>query len=82
MKLWLITQSVNDHYDTYDGAVVAAETAEAARVINPATGDFYDPEVGDQYDAWCEPSHVTVTLLGDAEDSIAHGVVLASFRAG
>jgi len=31
MKLWIISQSVNRGYDTYDSAVVAAETEEEAR---------------------------------------------------
>src|SRR6266550_3316382 len=33
MKLWLISQYVNAGYDTYDSAVVAAETEEEARLI-------------------------------------------------
>ena len=36
MKLWLISQDENDGYDTYDSAVVAAETAEAAVLIHPS----------------------------------------------
>ena len=35
MKLWLISQDVNNNYDTYDSAVVAAETEEEARVTFP-----------------------------------------------
>lgn len=35
MKLWLISQSVNCGYDTYDSAVVAAETEEEARHTYP-----------------------------------------------
>jgi hypothetical protein len=36
MKLWLISQDVNTGYDTYDSAVVAAETEEQARLIHPS----------------------------------------------
>lgn len=35
MKLWLISQRDNNGYDTYDSAVVAAETEEEARCIHP-----------------------------------------------
>jgi hypothetical protein len=35
MKLWLIYQDQNNGYDTYDSAVVAAETEDAARRTVP-----------------------------------------------
>jgi alkanesulfonate monooxygenase SsuD/methylene tetrahydromethanopterin reductase-like flavin-dependent oxidoreductase (luciferase family) len=38
MKLWLISQRANSDYDTYDSAVVAAETEDEARNTNPANG--------------------------------------------
>ena len=36
MKLWLISQNVNCGWDTYDSAVVAADTEEEARNIYPS----------------------------------------------
>jgi hypothetical protein len=36
MKLWLISQSVNRDYDTYDSSVVAAKTEADARETHPA----------------------------------------------
>lgn len=35
MKLWVISQTANDGYDTYDSAVVAAETEDEAKLIHP-----------------------------------------------
>ena len=35
MKLWCISQTDNDGYDTFDSAVVAAETESDARAIHP-----------------------------------------------
>lgn len=35
MNIYLISQNKNVGYDTYDSAVVAAETAEAARCTHP-----------------------------------------------
>ena len=40
MKLWLISQSINNGYDTYDSAVVAAETEILAKETYPAINDF------------------------------------------
>ena len=74
MKLWLLTQTVNIGYDTYDSAVVAAESEEEARNI----------EVGDTgpYGTWAKPEHVRVEYLGEARDKHPFGVVCASFNAG
>ena len=36
MKLWLISQDVNSGYDTYDSAVVAADTSDDARRVSPS----------------------------------------------
>lgn len=35
MKLWLISQTVNAGYDTFDSAVVCAEDESEARAIHP-----------------------------------------------
>lgn len=36
MNLYLISQSINNGYDTYDSAVVAAESKDKARCIHPS----------------------------------------------
>jgi hypothetical protein len=71
MKLWVIKQTENNSYDTYDSAVVAAETEDEAKRV----------KVGDNY-SWCSPEHVTAEYIGEADDSVTAGVVLASFNAG
>lgn len=38
MNLYKITQTVNTGYDTYSGAVVAAENEDAARRTHPSEG--------------------------------------------
>jgi hypothetical protein len=35
MNLYLISQNVNNDYDTYDAAVVAANSEDEARLIHP-----------------------------------------------
>lgn len=81
MKLWLISQTENTGYDTYDSAVVAAATAEEASKMYPS-GD--NNMFGDPWSAWCDkPEDVTVEYLGEAGPSIKEPVViLASFNAG
>jgi len=41
MKLYLISQNVNNDYDTFDSAVVCAENEEKAKRVHPKEGrDF------------------------------------------
>lgn len=80
MKLWLITQSANGSYDTYDSAVVAAETEAAARLTHPS--DFVETWGGEATDDWAAATVVDVELVGDAKPGTAAGVILASFNAG
>jgi hypothetical protein len=79
VKLWKISQTKNDGYDTYDSAVVAAETEELARLTMPSESEKW----GERYSAWApDPTHVRVKLIGNAIDEIEPGVIVASFNAG
>ena len=79
MKLWHISQTENGGYDTYDSAVVAAETEDAARVTMPSENEGF----GKAYGAWCSgPDKVTVELIGEAVEGTKAGVICASFHAG
>lgn len=75
MNLYLLTQNINDDYDTFDSAVVAAEDEETARNVKVgSTGHF---------GSWCEPKHVNARLIGLANDDIISGTIIcASFNAG
>jgi len=76
MKLWLITQTANTGYDTYDGAVVVAPNAEEARRIQIGT-------VRKPYATWTKPENVEAQCIGDADPDLEAGyVVLSSFNAG
>ena len=85
MKLWLISQNINDDYDTYDSAVVVAKNEEEARRIHPNGQLVWDGatlnEWGAPYSTWVHPSNVQVTLIGTARKGLT-GVVCASFNAG
>lgn len=73
MKLWKISQDVNNNYDTFDSAVVAAETKKEARSIHPSDGSDY---------GWCDIKDVKVYCIGEAEKGTKKGVICASFNAG
>jgi hypothetical protein len=78
MRLWRIWQTENGGYDTYDSAVVVAESEEDARKINP------DGEWGRNYSAWApDPSYVSAMEIGTAAHYLEAGsIVIASFNAG
>jgi hypothetical protein len=94
VNLYLISQEVNNSYDSYDGAVVAAPDEETARRIRPET-----PYPGCEPCIWIDgekninllrhlgtwvdhPRHVAVKMIGVASDDVLLGTVLASFNAG
>lgn len=79
MKLWLISQSANGGYDTYDSAVVVADTAEAAQRIHPNGTE--NPEKQPMFTSWASPRNVSAEYLGPT-DLPAGEVVCASFNAG
>lgn len=80
MNLYKISQSENNDYDTFDSAIVCAESEDDARLINPNetwTGGFSG------FSVWCSsPEQVQVELIGKALNNAERGIVLASFNAG
>ncbi len=88
MKLWLIYQCENSGYDTYDSAVVAAETEDQARNVDPESLQedslpLIDWENVYRYTLWAHHREaVTATLLGEAVEGTPVCVICASFNAG
>ena len=78
MKLWLISQKENRDYDTYDSAVVAAETKEEAVSIHPG------PYAHNAYpvSSWAPKEQVQANYIGHAKIGTKAGVICASFNAG
>ena len=88
MYLYKISQTENNDYDTYNSAVVCAESVEDAVTIHPYVSD-YNPEIivgktkWDKYDGWVgETDLVKCEYLGVAVVGLKRGVVVASFNAG
>ena len=94
MKLWLISQGDNNGYDTYDSAVVAAETEREAKETHPGQEFWKDgswwykmmdgtDRKDSFYGTWASsPDRVDAEYLGEAKDGTEAGVVCASFNAG
>lgn len=83
MKLWLISQTINTDYDTYDSAVVAAETEEEARRTYPSgSPDKGWPDKLGMFPDWALPADVTAVEIGTAKEGTKPGVIIASFNAG
>lgn len=83
MKLFKLSQTENNGYDTYDSCVVAAENAEDAKLIHPSE-HASESWVTERFDtgAWAKPDQISVEEIGTAAPHIKPGVILASFNAG
>jgi hypothetical protein len=76
MNIYIISQSENGDYDTYDAAVVAAPDMETARHMHPNKG-----AIDWSCHTWASgPEHVRVRCIGETNEP--QGVLLASFNAG
>ncbi len=83
MKIYKISQTENDDWDTYDSAVVYAENEEEAKKIHPA--GYHDEEVtnvSEKYSSWTTLDNVVAEYIGEAKDGVEKGVIVGSFNAG
>lgn len=93
MNIYLISQTENKGYDTYDSAVVVAENEDKARCIDPSghrivkDGKWHfvfadGTSEPDDYISWANNiSKIKVELIGTTEKA-EQGIVLTSFNAG
>lgn len=91
MNLYLLSQKVNNDYDTFDSCVVAAETPTSAKDIHPATlrynikpGDYDEKAWESHNTTWANsPADVKCIYIGVASASIKKEcVICTSFNAG
>lgn len=86
MNIYRISRNEDIDYDTFDSAVVIAESEDAARHIHPrdtVEGEWWlDDDSYGPLSSWTSPANVIVTYLGIANDSVLPGVVCASFNPG
>lgn len=85
LKIYLISQSVNYDYDTYDSAVVVARNKYFARRTHP-DGNLIknESELRKQNTgSWVNKfSDITIKEIGTANAKQLAGVICASFNAG
>jgi len=81
MKLFKISQDVNNDYDTYDSAIVCAENEGEAVTIHPG-GDAYEERGCFWLGVWCKQEFVKAECIGEAKVGTEKGVIVASFNAG
>ena len=73
MNIYKLSQTVNNGYDTYDSAVVVANSEKAAREAKLSSSNY----------TWAQPADITVELIGLALPSYTEGTIIcASFNAG
>lgn len=70
MKLWLLEQTKNNNYETYDSCVVVAETEGAAKNVHP-DGDSvfetsFDEWTNEEKTAWFSTDCTNVLYVGFA----------------
>ena len=84
MNLYYIEQGEDYDYenDTFDSAVVAANSEEEARMIHPDSEGKCTWNGVDHFDIWTTPDKVKVTLIGIAAADVCEGTVISSFNAG
>lgn len=75
MNLYLISQDVNNAYDTFDSAVVCANDKEEAQKMHPGGQEHW-------MSSWAKSEDVDVEYLGIADSHLEKGVICASFNAG
>ena len=80
MNIYFCSQWENRGYDTYDSFVCVANSEDEAR--NTLPSPYFD-DWSDNPNDWCKsPDKVDVTLLGEANEDQAVGVICSSYNAG
>ena len=63
MKLWRISQTVNDEYGSYNEAIVAAKTKDEATVMHPENGRDIRLQIKDMANGQMNLTMLAVTIL-------------------
>lgn len=79
MNIYLLTQTENEEYDSYDSIVVCAEDEIDAKTILPET-NMNDEEVKSKW--VIDTDFITCIEIGKANSNQVKGVILASYHAG
>ena len=82
-KLFLISQDVNNNYETYDSAVVCATSTKEAQAMFPFEETLHHTH-NDYYRKveWAPIADVKVKFIGTTDKYKPGDVVIASYNAG
>ncbi len=81
LKLYLLSQSENNDYDTYDSCVVCSENEDDAKTIRPDGYVFLEND----WRGGCWANHLSAISceeIGIAKKGLTRGVICASFNNG
>ncbi len=79
MKIFKLSQRINNGYDTYDSCVVVAKDENEARLIRPDGNDWK----ADYYNSWANmPEEVIVEEIGTTRKQFEYPIICASFNPG
>lgn len=87
MKIWKLSQDVNNDYDTYDSGIVVACTAEDAKLTHPSDsyvwsdGAWKDKWGSEDRGMWAPLDKIQVEEIGLAKDPTPRRICF-SFNAG
>ena len=77
MNIYLVSQSANNDYDTYDSMVVIAETEERAKELTIREHPYES-----YFNTWASYDDLTCELVGFAFKGSEEKIILESFNAG
>ena len=81
MKLFKVSQNINNNYDTFDSFVIACNSEDEARATDPY-GECNTIKQDDTFASWVSADKVIVEYLGEAHNGLVKGIIVASFNAG
>lgn len=76
LKLYILTQTINLGYDTYDSMIVCAETPKEAKDIT------IKKHYRESFSDWATFDDIKCEFIGVAGKEIKKGIILESFNAG
>ena len=83
LKLYKISQDINNGYDTYDAAIVCASSEDEARHLHPRLGGLIADSRAHTLVTLSQINSVNVEYIGEASPNLDRPqVILASYNAG
>ena len=83
LKLYKISQDINNGYDTYDAAIVCASSEDEARYLHPRVGYITADSNGLTWVTLSQINLVNVEYIGEASPNFdCPQAILASYNAG